>query len=231
VALNEPVAISLGFVRAYLVPGEGGCVLVDAGTPGQEDKIFAAMASYDLAPRDLRLIFITHAHGDHIGSLAAVAERSGAPVLAQRGEAAALASGQPLRARGLTAFGKLLDPFLGRLARAASGRPWPVKVVVDEELRLDRFGLRGSALHTPGHTAGSLSLLLDSGEAFVGDLCAKVPLLGRGSQVPFLGEDREAVYASWRRLLAAGAKRIYPDHSRPFPAEVLRRELQRAGRL
>ncbi|MHB1416368.1 MAG: hypothetical protein ACYC1C_14050 [Chloroflexota bacterium] len=48
-ALKEPVAISLGFVGVYLVPADEGCVLVDTGVPGQEEKIFAGMARHGLA--------------------------------------------------------------------------------------------------------------------------------------------------------------------------------------
>jgi hydroxyacylglutathione hydrolase len=44
------------------------------------------------------------------------------------------------------------------------------EILVDEEMDLLEFGVNGRIVHTPGHTSGSISLLLDSGEAFVGDL-------------------------------------------------------------
>lgn len=230
-ALTEPVAIPLGFVGVYLVPAGEGCVLVDAGVPGQAEKIFAGLARHGLRPEDLRLIFITHAHGDHMGSLKALAERSGAPVLASRLEAPALASGNTLRPRGFTTFGKVLSLFMGRFVKAASGFPCAPDVLVDDELSLVEFGLRGRALHTPGHTAGSLSLLLDSGEAFVGDLCAKLPLFGGGSYVPFFADgDLATIHASWQRLLDAGATVIYPDHGQSFPASALKEEMARTKR-
>ncbi|MHB1416369.1 MAG: MBL fold metallo-hydrolase [Chloroflexota bacterium] len=173
---------------------------------------------------------MTHAHGDHMGSLKAIAERTHAPVLAQRIEAPALASGNALRPRGLTTLGKVVTVFTGLFARTASGSPCPPDIVVDDERSLAHFGVQGRAIHTPGHSAGSLTLLLDSGEAFVGDLCAKYPLIGGGSYVPFFGDDRETVYRSWERLLAAGATCIYPGHGSPFPASELREELARAKR-
>lgn len=120
--------------------------------------------------------------------------------------------------------------FMGRFVKAAAGLPCPPDILVDDELPLADFGVRGRALHTPGHTSGSLSLLLDDGSAFVGDLCARIPLIGGRSYVPFFGEDQEIVYASWRRLLAAGATRIYPDHGPAFPASALRDELARTKR-
>jgi glyoxylase-like metal-dependent hydrolase (beta-lactamase superfamily II) len=100
---------------------------------------------------------------------------------------------------------------------------------VDEECSLTGFGVAGRVLHTPGHTAGSLSLLLDSGDAFVGDLVAKIPVVGR-TYVPFFSDGgRATVHASWRRLLAAGADRIYPAHGECLGADDLRDELVRVG--
>lgn len=230
-ALSEPVAISLGYVGVYLVPAGDGCVLVDTGAYGSEDKIFAGMAKHGLAPEAIRLIFITHAHGDHIGSLLAIARRAQAPVLASRLEAPALEAGRGLNPHGLTPFGKAMALLMTKthMADMPAETPCKVDVVVDDERSLADFGVAGRAIATPGHTSGSLSLLLASGEAFVGDLCARVPLVGR-SYVPFFGDsDRATVYASWQRLLDAGARRIYPDHGDPFPAAVLRRELARAG--
>jgi glyoxylase-like metal-dependent hydrolase (beta-lactamase superfamily II) len=221
----------LGFVGVHLIPAGDGCALVDAGVPEREDQILAGMAEHGLAPEDLRLIFITHAHGDHMGSMKALAERSGAHVLSHRSEAPALASGQTLHPQGLTLFGKAFSRVMGRFVKAASGYPWPPDVLVDDELSLADYGIAGRALHTPGHTAGSVSLLLDNGEAFIGDLCAKVPVVGGGSYVPFFADcDRETIYASWERLLDAGATRFYPDHGAPFPAAELRAELARAKR-
>lgn len=229
--LHDPVSISLGYVGVYLVPAGDGCVLVDTGTPGSEQRIFAAMAKHGVAPEAIRLIFLTHAHGDHMGSARAIAERTRAPVLASRREAPAIERGQSLPPVGITPFGRAFAWAMTkwRLGDLPAGCACPVDIMVDDERSLADFGVAGRALHTPGHTAGSLSLLLDSGEAFVGDLAAKIPVVG-GTYVPFFSDsDRATIHASWRRLLAAGATRIYPDHGPPFPAADLRDELARSG--
>jgi glyoxylase-like metal-dependent hydrolase (beta-lactamase superfamily II) len=77
---------------------------------------------------------------------------------------------------------------------------------------LDRIGIAGEILQTPGHSNDSVSLLLDDGSALTGDLTS--PAL--------VGEDDSCVVAaSWRLLRELGATRVYPGHGpvRPINAE------------
>jgi glyoxylase-like metal-dependent hydrolase (beta-lactamase superfamily II) len=68
---------------------------------------------------------------------------------------------------------------------------------------LERIGLAGEILSTPGHSDDSISLLLDDGSAFTGDL----------THPAFIGgEDPAVVLASWRLLQERGAVRVYPGH-------------------
>jgi glyoxylase-like metal-dependent hydrolase (beta-lactamase superfamily II) len=68
---------------------------------------------------------------------------------------------------------------------------------------LEGIGIPGEILHTPGHSDDSVSLLLDDGSAFTGDLTH-----------PALAGERDAavVSASWRLLRERGATRVYPAH-------------------
>jgi glyoxylase-like metal-dependent hydrolase (beta-lactamase superfamily II) len=68
---------------------------------------------------------------------------------------------------------------------------------------LARIGIAGEVLHTPGHSDDSVSLLLDSGEVFTGDLTH-----------PALMTDAEAevTQASWQRLRDRGATTVYAGH-------------------
>jgi len=94
-------------------------------------------------------------------------------------------------------------------------------VLEDEELSLESYGIRGKVLHTPGHSLGSMSLLLNTGDAFVGDLAQiGLPVIKRPG-MPLCAEDVGAVKESWRLLLRRGARWIYPSHGKPFKADVL----------
>jgi glyoxylase-like metal-dependent hydrolase (beta-lactamase superfamily II) len=76
---------------------------------------------------------------------------------------------------------------------------------------LSRLGFSGELVHTPGHSEDSVSLVLDSGEAFTGDL----------TWPEFATEETaDVVAASWVALAKRGAERIYGGHGpvRPLPA-------------
>jgi glyoxylase-like metal-dependent hydrolase (beta-lactamase superfamily II) len=101
--------------------------------------------------------------------------------------------------------------------------PASVDVVLgDKGLSLAEYGIPGRIFHTPGHSLGSLSVLLDTGDAFVGDLAMNEFPLRRSPGLPIFAEDLQKVRESWRLLLNEGAKTVYASHGKPFSAEVIR---------
>ena len=78
-------------------------------------------------------------------------------------------------------------------------------VIACDESRvlLAEVGIAGEILHTPGHTDDSVSLLLDDGAVFTGDL---TPPQRIGV------EDPAVVGARWRLMRERGATRVYPAH-------------------
>ncbi len=228
--LSRPTTVRLGTSQVYVIPAGDGYVVVDAGIPYQERRFAAFLAHHGIPPAAVRLIFVTHVHLDHVGSLHGIARACRAPVLVHRAEAPLLAGGKVVVPPGLTLWGKAASTLLKGFAFLGRFSPHEAEIVVgDEGASLADFALDARVLHTPGHTPGSLSLLLAGGEAFVGDLCSNEMPLGRRPIFPPFGYSRELVFASWRRLLDAGAGLIYPGHGPPFPAAVLRTWLARTS--
>jgi glyoxylase-like metal-dependent hydrolase (beta-lactamase superfamily II) len=127
---------------------------------------------------------------------------------------------------GVTPWGKVFIAIHRIFLPLIKIPPASVDLVLgNEAFSLEDYGIPGRILHTPGHSAGSVSVLLDSGDAFVGDLAMnKLPLRWTPG-LPIFAEDRAAVLDSWRRLLEAGARTVYPAHGKAFPAEVIRRAI------
>ena len=99
-------------------------------------------------------------------------------------------------------------------------------VLGDEEYSLESYGIHGKVIYTPGHSSGSMSLLLNTGDAFVGDLAMNGLPLRIGPGMPIFAENVNALKESRRLLLSSGAKQIYPAHGKPFSADALEKLLQ-----
>lgn len=166
--------ISSGGVNAYLVDGPEGLTLVDAGQPGRESRIEDALRKGKRPPGEVANILVTHCHPDHIGGLAEVARKTGAPVYAHPLDAGIVRSGAPSpQGTPRSLLGRALLPMI----RSKGTEPASVnrELVGEEDLPI-AGGMR--VIHTPGHTPGHTSFLWPSrGVLFAGDAAAN--LLGR----------------------------------------------------
>lgn len=210
--------ISLGFVNAFLVLGKRP-VLVDTGIPGSAPKILAAIREEGYEPRDLSLIIITHAHTDHFGSAAAVSEATGAPVLVHACEAGVLESGAGLPPVPVSFSGRIFALMIGKTAPSPALAVTPA-IRIDAPYRLDAYGIDGVVIPSPGHTHGSLSILLAGGECIVGDLVMGIFPPGRPG-LPIFAEDTGAVKQGIRRITDTKPSIIYAGHGGPFDCSQL----------
>jgi glyoxylase-like metal-dependent hydrolase (beta-lactamase superfamily II) len=98
-------------------------------------------------------------------------------------------------------------------------------VIGNEGISLDEYGIPGKVIHTPGHSSGSVSILLKTGEAFVGDMAMNKFPLRFSPGLPIFAEDSVKLNESWKSLLDQGAKMIYPSHGEPFSADIIRKAI------
>lgn len=225
-SLNTPLRIILGSANAYLIPTRSGYVLIDTGYPGLTFLLFRALKRHQISPAEIRLIILTHIHYDHIGGLWAIQAASGAKVMVHEAEAADLAAGRVVIPPGTYAITRLVGGTGQRLSRFFRFPGYRAEHVITGEAQpLHEFGLEGQILHTPGHSPGSTSIIMDNGAAFVGDLCPNTPFnRWVGSHFPPFADDIPAVFRSWTRLLDSPAQMLYPGHGAPYPAEELRKD-------
>jgi hydroxyacylglutathione hydrolase len=218
-----PIPVKMGpmTMMAYLLIGDR-VVVVDTGVGGQKEHILARLAAEGRAPGDVSLILLTHGHGDHAGSAAALREATGAPIALGAGdEEKCLAGRDPeMRGRGLTGAA-LMRMIRRRQAKSPIAGPTP-DIVIDSERSLADFGVDAVVVPTPGHSRGSLSVFTADGEALVGDLLGGG---GRSRNEPERGvfvSDEDAMEASIRLVLARRPHTVHTGHDEgPFTLEQL----------
>jgi hydroxyacylglutathione hydrolase len=221
--------LKLGITNCYLIRGGENYIMVDAGPPNNLKKFRQKMEQLRIAPAQIKLILITHMHFDHMGSLPGISKLTGAESVMHHLDKELVEKGILIMPRGIGPWGKFLTAFLWAikpLAKRAIG-PVPVDQGLDDSpFSLEKYQISGKIMHTPGHTAGSISLVLESGEAFVGDLAMSGFPRVSGPGPFVLGDDPEAMKRSWQLLLDEGARQIYPSHGKPFDAVVFEEYLK-----
>ncbi len=222
--MNDLLCLRLGITNCYLVKGCRGYILVDAGSLRKEKLFRALLAQWGICPEDIKLIVITHAHYDHIGSLAGIKKMCGCGVLAHSIEAQIMRKGEIAIPPGTNLLGSAVSCW-GRRARALLAfEPVDSEITIDKEYSLEEFGIEGKILPTPGHTRGSLSVLLDNGNALVGDLAFN--WTGLAIYPPFAEMPAE-IYSSWELILRKGVQNIFPAHGRPFSINRIKHRLEK----
>lgn len=222
--------LPFGMVNCHLLIGPQGCVLVDAGLPGSQAKVRRVLRRQGLDYADIKLIVITHAHIDHAGSARKLRQLSGAPIVAHAGDLDYYQQKKPMTFCTTDWFSRL---FLrtGMIRRPYAPFTPDLLLQDGESLDLRPYGLSGRVQHTPGHTAGSISLQLAGGDAMVGDLLASGVMLGglvrtgRAKRPPF-EDNPHQVADELQRLVDAGAQRFHMGHGGPLPAQEVLRHAQ-----
>jgi glyoxylase-like metal-dependent hydrolase (beta-lactamase superfamily II) len=197
--MSEPAQITIvniGYLSTnYWVVSAGSMrLLVDLGYPGTMGTLRARLNQMDIPLKEIRYALATHYHIDHAG-LAQELKMAGVPLLVLETQKAAI----PL----MKQFTKPQDHYIDISLDGNVNISFPESRAV-----LERIGIPGEILPTPGHSDDSVSLLLDDGSVFTGDL---TPLEHAW------GEAGEVVKASWHLLKERGAKRIYPGHGPTRP--------------
>lgn len=213
--------IPLGTCNSYLIIGNNGCILVDAGNKNKEKAFLYHLKNANLTPDKIKLIVITHVHFDHVGGLQAIKNICKCPVAVHEKESKLLQEGKFIFPPGTNFLGKSVSYFGSKITKTNLFKFVPVKpdIVLTQETSLEQFGVNGSIVPTPGHTEGSISVVLPTGKAFVGDLAVNFIV----SFFPPFGHNIQEIFTSWRKLVDLGANTICPSHGLPFNINLLKK--------
>lgn len=194
--------------NCYLIIDADGLTLIDCGLPRDEKTIVGYIHRLGYSLTDLKRIIITHADGDHMGSLAALKAQSGARVYATEIEARAMAQGTMSRDLKVNWFVRL---FLLPLGWWFKAKPAQVDEFLNEGQVLPMLGGL-QVVGTEGHTPGHISLFAPAfNMLFAGDSVVPQRKGMRGSR-GINTWDQAKANASVRKQAALGAKIVCAGH-------------------
>jgi glyoxylase-like metal-dependent hydrolase (beta-lactamase superfamily II) len=201
------------FVYVYLVYGSNGICLIDTGVASSEEAIFDYIRKTDRKVSDISLIIQTHSHPDHIGATRTIKGETGCAVAVHPSEKAWIENVQlQARERPVPDFDSLVA---GSLA---------VDRILEDGDVLDLgCGLKLEVLHTPGHSRGSISILLRG-----------YMVLFSGDALPVPGdmpvyEDVLASVASIKKLKGiSGVRHLLASWDEPWKGKEVYRRMDQA---
>jgi glyoxylase-like metal-dependent hydrolase (beta-lactamase superfamily II) len=162
-------------------------LLVDIGWPGTLGTMKANLKKMAVPLREIRYALATHYHIDHAG-LAEELKREGISLLVL-----------DVQVNAIPIMKTWTKPSNNYVEITSHGN---VTISFEGSRRLlGQMGLSGEILHTPGHSDDGVSLLLDHGQVFTGDLPPEAHSF-----------DNPVALTSWRLLRQRGATQIYPAH-------------------
>jgi glyoxylase-like metal-dependent hydrolase (beta-lactamase superfamily II) len=207
--------VPMGRANTFLIEGDDGLTLIDAGYPRKEAAVFEAIRSLGRSPDQLKHLILTHAHPDHIGSGAAIVRETGARTYMHPLDIPVAESGGPFRP--LTPAPGLMG-LLCNLLFHPNERLEPV--AIDQPLTAgEMLPLAGGieVIHVPGHCAGQVALLWHPGQMiFTADVCMNV--MGLGDPIGF--ESLELGRASQRKLAGLSFDAAGFGHGKPIARDA-----------
>lgn len=179
----------------YAVIGDGGTALIDCGSPFGTESLIKNLDSIGVDLSDVRIVFGTHCHYDHLAGYAELKRRNPKLMLAvHEDDRAAVEEGDPIATCAGWMFKEIFEGAL-----------------VDESLTdgsiIGVAGIEFEIISVPGHSPGSIAVIADvHGEriAFIGD--SFIPSCGRA------GYNFDALSDSWEILLNLNADIVCPGH-------------------
>lgn len=199
--MSKPVSVTIMNVgyrstNYWVISAGTSRLLVDLGWPGTMGRMQANLKRMDVPITEIQYGLATHYHIDHAG-VAQELKLAGVPLLVLDVQVSAIPR--------MKTWTKPQDQYLEITLHD--------NVVIscgESRALLKRISILGEILHTPGHSDDSVSLLLDDGSVFTGDL----------TPPQYIGlEDPKVVHESWRLLRERGATRVYPGHGPVRPID------------
>ena len=187
------IRLKYGNTNTFYVPGKSGGLLIDTDYAGTLQAFFRALKTNHLELNNISYVLPTHCHPDHVGLIGEL---------------------QKLGVKSLLVDIQLAtvhfpDEIFGRdkhLRYAPIDEKQATIISCDESREFLRsIGIEGEIISTPSHSEDSVSVILDCGDCFVGDLEPYEYLNGY--------DDNPQLENDWKLILSMTPKQILYAHA------------------
>ena len=186
------IKLKYGNTNTFFVLGELGNILIDTDYAGTLSAFYKAIKAHGIKINDIDYVLATHYHPDHIGLISELMDQ-GVKLLIVDSQIPHIHFADEIFSRDKRLNYKPISIDTAIVIRSNESRDF-----------LNGLGINGEIIATPSHSEDSVSLILDSGECFVGDLEPLEYLAGY--------EENVKLKHDWEQIMLHSPKTIYYAH-------------------
>lgn len=183
--------LKYGNTNTFFVKGKQGGLLIDTDYAGTLPAFYKVLKNAGIRMNDIKYVLATHYHPDHMGLAGQLAEQ-GIELLLVDIQKEAVHFSDTIFEKDKLQYRKINEND-ATIITCAESRKF-----------LSSIGISGEIIHTPSHSEDSISLILDDGSCFVGDL--------EPSEYLEAYENKEALKNDWNLIMSYYPKKIFFAH-------------------
>jgi hydroxyacylglutathione hydrolase len=216
-----------GRSNVFLLSGNGRNILIDTSPSYKWIRLKKRL--HKLKISNIDLLILTHTHFDHAGNTSKIKMEFGAVVIVNKEEAPYLQRGENSQVHGTVFITRFLVNTLAPIYLSKQNyEPCRPDILTDQRFDLLNYGYNAYIIHTPGHSAGSQSLIIDDEIALTGDAMFGV---FPGSIFPPFADNEIELISSWGKLLYTNCSLFLPSHGTANSRELLKREYSKRSKF
>jgi len=187
------IKLKYGNTNTFFIRGMNGNLLVDTDYAGTLPAFYRAIKEHNIKISDITYVLATHYHPDHIGLISELMNQ-GVKLLVIDTQYSHIHFADAILGRDHSLAYEPIHEDNAIIISTAESRAF-----------LANIGIDGEIVATTSHSADSISLILDSGECFVGDL----------EPIEYLAayEHNEKLKYDWELVMRYAPKTIYYAHA------------------
>jgi glyoxylase-like metal-dependent hydrolase (beta-lactamase superfamily II) len=218
IRIELKLPLRTGRVNCYLVKTDSEFILVDTGSPGNGTELESKLDHFGCKSGNLHLILLTHGDFDHSGNAAYLRKKFDTKIAMHAEDSLMVERGDMFLIRKKGNF--LQSWIVKTMFGFGKSQRFTPDLEISDSFDLAEYGLNARVIHIPGHSKGSIGILMTDGTLICGDLFEST----KGSDNPKLNslmDDLEAANQSIDKLRKLNVGTVYPGHGQPFTMDTL----------
>lgn len=197
-------------------------ILIDTGRANKWISLEKSLNQLRIYENSLTALILTHTHFDHAENAFRIKQFYNTKLIVHKNEADYINTGTNPIIRGTNPINKYItEKFDIQILKYFKYKPAAYDITVEDKYDLSCLGFNAYILHTPGHSIGSISIIIDNEIAIVGD--SMVGILKNSIFTPY-AEKPEIMIHSWKDLIATGCSLFLPGHGSANTKALLQKQ-------